>query len=226
MLAELKAYDEAGRASMQRELEEAKARMKWYRAAHLLVADEFAFVGKRSGDDIRGIFLANDQDYNPLLYVFCSDTFAWACADAERAEYADAEALLKIAVEDGWVGLIRWVQEQRQKGCASEEPLEPVRKMMANHDAMKARIAELEAELADLEDHAEKLAEESGRRRERIAELEASQYGAAVEALRDEDCRIAANPKSDSYELHDLANSYGVAANWLESRAKAPQEKG
>ncbi len=134
---------EAQLTQAQAEIAALEKRLRWYRAAHLLVSNEFAFVGHRDGEDARLMMLDNDQNWNPTLCVLCSDTFAYACADAESAEYFDAEALLQIAQQDGWVGLMRWVQERRKAQGEAREPIKPVATMFASHDAMKAEIAAL-----------------------------------------------------------------------------------
>ena len=94
--------------------------------------------------------LTNDPNWHPALYILCSDTFGYACADAESADYADAEGLLHIAQEEGWPGLIRWVQRQRQARGEQAEPIATVNRAIATFDAMRAERDQLRAEVERL----------------------------------------------------------------------------
>lgn len=173
-----KAIDAARRClSAERELAKVSERLRWYRAAHMLVADEFAWVGHRERDDVRLAFLGKDENWDPILYVMCSDTFAWACADAEKTEYADAEKLLAIAVEDGWYGLIRWVQAERERRGEIAEPIEPVRKMFASYDDAKQRAEAAERSLSEVKAERDEL-------KARVGELEGLLFDAGEKLAR------------------------------------------
>jgi hypothetical protein len=64
------------------------------KAIHELLADDIAFVHRSGG------FVTSDDDKSPLEYsVLCSDTFAFACADAEPIPPDEAVALARLLRE-------------------------------------------------------------------------------------------------------------------------------
>jgi len=90
-----------------------RERLRWFEAAHLLLANEHAFIGQPDGSVFFG--LAGWKDGVPTLGLNMNDVFAWGCADAESFQYIDAPALLEIVKRDGAVGLVKWARDQRAK---------------------------------------------------------------------------------------------------------------
>lgn len=143
------------------ENERLKQRCEWMRAAHMLAAQSALFFRA----DRQGPFVYYDADITvidgePALYVLCSDTFAYACADAERAEYADATELLRLGVTEGWPGLIRWIQSRRiarGKGDPAD-PIVPVKDMMLSMDTLRAERDSLRAALVEAREALERFA--------------------------------------------------------------------
>ena len=137
--------------ALARRAEKAEGELRWYRAAHTLCTHEgLAFIGCREGEDVRLASLTNDPNWHPALYILCSDTFGYACADAECAEYGDAEALLRLAQAEGWPGLVRWVQAQRQARGERAETIESVRSGILELDDLRAERDRLRAEVERL----------------------------------------------------------------------------
>lgn len=55
-----------------------------------------------------------DADVSIGFNYLCSDTFKWACADAERIELSDAPIILKLLSSDeGYDAVDKWIQERR-----------------------------------------------------------------------------------------------------------------
>jgi hypothetical protein len=123
-----------------------KKRCEWLRAAHMLLAQDEVFVRAPTQPGFINMASATVVDGEPAIYVLCSDTFAYACADAEEATYADATELLRIGVSEGWPGLVRWVQARRHEKGDPCDPIVPVRDRMATIDSMRERAKKAECE--------------------------------------------------------------------------------
>ncbi len=124
-----------------------KKRCEWFRAAHMLLAQDEVFVrAPDTGTFVFNMVGATVVDGEPAIYVLCSDTFAYACADAEEATYADATELLRIGVSEGWPGLVRWVQARRHEKGDPCEPVMRMRDRMATIDSMRERAEKAERE--------------------------------------------------------------------------------
>lgn len=111
----------------------------WLRAAHLLLAQEHAFIGMPDG----GVFFVTAEvtvEGTPLLALNMNDTFAYACADAEPFNYEDAPELLAIAEREGWPGLTRWAMEKRAERGEPAEPIKPVQRSMNIVDELRAKV--------------------------------------------------------------------------------------
>jgi hypothetical protein len=53
-------------------------------------------------------------DYeNPRLVIFCSDTFAFACADAEPVPNEDIDLVARVYAEHQDAGVMAWVAHRR-----------------------------------------------------------------------------------------------------------------
>lgn len=126
-------------------------RLRWFEAAHLLLAQEECFVRvDGQGAFVLNMAMPSVREGSPALYVLCSDTFAWACADCEHADYADAEELLRIGVEEGWPGLVRWVQARRHERGEPAEPIYAAAQQITKMDSLRAERDALRAELGQL----------------------------------------------------------------------------
>ena len=123
-----------------------KQKCEWFRAAHMLLAQDEVFVRAPTEPGFINMASATVVDGEPAIYVLCSDTFAYACADAEEATYADATELLRIGVSEGWPGLVRWVQARRHEKGDPCEPIVRVRDRMATIDSMRERAEKAERE--------------------------------------------------------------------------------
>lgn len=135
--------------SLRQENAELRTKLGWMRAAHMLAAQDELFFSRP--DSINGPFVYNALtptiiEGEPALLLICSDTFAYAYADAESVEYADAETLLRIGVEEGWPGLTRWIQSRRTQRGEPAEPIPSVKDRMLQWDTLRARIALLSKE--------------------------------------------------------------------------------
>lgn len=72
--------------------------------------------------------------------IMCSDTFRYACADAEAIRLSDAPEILRLWNEQGWGGVDRWVQEKR--GGPDKAPfIGPVTEF---HTREKSNLQEIE----------------------------------------------------------------------------------
>ena len=59
-----------------------------------------------------GLFFDDDDDMGPYC-LNLNDTFAWACADAERVAVEDLPRLADLVWQYGYGGMLYWVSEQR-----------------------------------------------------------------------------------------------------------------
>lgn len=59
------------------------------------------------------------------VFVICSDTFAYSCADAERLPYDQIQPLYRLWRKDSTLGATAWAVMQRR-----ERPIAPVEKML------------------------------------------------------------------------------------------------
>lgn len=123
-----------------------KKRCEWFRAAHMLLAQDEVFVRAPTEPGFINMASATVVDGEPAIYVLCSDTFALSYADAEEATYADATELLRIGVSEGWPGLVRWVQARRHEKGDPCEPVMRMRDRMATIDSMRERAEKAERE--------------------------------------------------------------------------------
>jgi len=129
----LRTYAEEATRQIRRENE-------WYRAAHMLLASDEAFAYNDETSPF-SVSAQMTEDGKAALALNMNDVFAWACADAEPFTYEDAPALLKIAVEEGWPGLVRWACEKR-----GTPPQNPVLENMERYDAKIRHLVEKERE--------------------------------------------------------------------------------
>lgn len=138
---------------LKKEIEELKKKNEWFRCAHLLAAQEEVWLRPKNESPFF-MAMTGEVDGECVLWVGCNDTFAYACADAEEASYADAPELLRIAEKEGWPGLMRWVQNQREKTgqnyCDLIEPIEPIARRSNSLDAQRLRAEAAESALKDL----------------------------------------------------------------------------
>ena len=74
-----------------------------------LLANEFLLVGTP-----RSCFF-EDKTTQAALWVFCSDTFAYSCADAEELPSGEIGPLTKICLDWGWHGVVKWVAMRRKR---------------------------------------------------------------------------------------------------------------
>lgn len=123
--------------------------VEWMRAAHVFLAAEEAFV---SMPDRHNPFFACasaeiDASGTPCLSLNMGDTFMYACADFEPFRYEDAPELLRIGLDEGWPGLVRWTQKQREERGEPVEPIEPVAQKMLDMDALRERETQLSTAL-------------------------------------------------------------------------------
>lgn len=140
------------------DVEKLKRENEWLKAAHWLLANEYAFIGNRRDEpegDIQFFLAGKLLDGTPTLALNCNDTFYYACADAEPFRYSDAPMLVDIAQREGWPGMVRWAAEQRKMRGEKAEVIAPVARDMDAHDSAlksaKALIAQQEIVLADVE---------------------------------------------------------------------------
>jgi hypothetical protein len=61
---------------------------------------------------LNGGFFENKQAQT-VLYVLCSDTFAYACADCEDLPYGEIGPLYKLWKAHGWDGVTKWCALRR-----------------------------------------------------------------------------------------------------------------
>jgi hypothetical protein len=120
--------------------EETKRLLRWYRAAHMLVAQEEAFLRVEGKDIFTYTALDVTANGSPRLCILCSDTFGYACADAEDADYADAEQLLQLAIDEGWPGLYRWILSRRHARGEPVAFVAPVAQQIKRFDDLLADI--------------------------------------------------------------------------------------
>lgn len=132
------------------ELDQLKRTVEWFRAAHWLLANEYSFIAPADGEFC---FVAAEMstDGDCKLALNMSDTFAFACADAEDFLYSEAPELVRIAKEEGWPGLNRWAAAKR-----GMRPIPPVEEHMEEYDGA---LAEAKAELETLRALPERLRE-------------------------------------------------------------------
>lgn len=140
--------------------------LRRYRAAFILMAHDHAFPWMREErrqnlagpypPDAPILFCANDGTELTSVSLLCSDSFGYACADAEAIDLAECPALVELMVRDGWVGLLRWIQERRAGRGQFETPIAPVAEGMRRQDDIAAQRDEALARL-------DKLAEVAGR---------------------------------------------------------------
>lgn len=125
--------------------DKAEARAEWFRAAHMLMAQEHILlpVAPDGSPFVYSKAEAAVVDGEPRLCVIVNDTFAYASADAEDADYADAPELLRLAVAEGWPGLVRWVQARRHQKGEPAEPLPRVQETMLQVDGMRHDLKRL-----------------------------------------------------------------------------------
>lgn len=70
-------------------------------------------------------------NWNTMVYVMCSDTFMWGCADAEGISSTDGQEgseiieLYKLWKENSRYGPVKWVCVKRK-----EQPMRPLKVMM------------------------------------------------------------------------------------------------
>lgn len=143
---------DANLAVQMERAEKAEAKIEGYRCAFWLIAEETTFVRAHGGQPESGdMVVAESVDGWPRLLVLCSDTFAWACADAEDATYPQAKEVWARAVREGWPGVVRWVQEQRAaRGDEERYLIEPASRQMADMDALRERAEKAEADVSRL----------------------------------------------------------------------------
>lgn len=141
----LDALDAAERArdESSAEVERLRERVAWYRAAHTLIAEESVWLRSPA----EGCVSAEEDGDGPAILVNVNDVFAWGCADAESMRYADAPELLRRQREEGWPGVVRWVQEQREKVGERAELQPPVQARALTMDALRTENERLRAEL-------------------------------------------------------------------------------
>ena len=134
---------------------EAEAKAEWFRCAHILIANEYAFVGQPEA----GMFfaMAGIKDGVPTLALNMGDVFFWGTADAESFHYADAPKMLEIAKKDGYTGLIKWCMEQR---LARDESFDNTHlekysgeklKLLARAEKAEKALTEALAKIGDLQ---------------------------------------------------------------------------
>ena len=127
-----------------------RAELEWMKAAHLLFANEYAFIAPEGGDPF---FEAEVyEDGTPMLSLNVGDTFYYACADAEPFRYEDAPAMLRIARQTGWPGLVSWAAEKRKERGEHHKPIEPVQKMIDGADRTATELKALRARITALAD--------------------------------------------------------------------------
>ncbi len=132
-----------GKCSERVRAEKAEAERAEYLAALWLCAYETAWV--RTPHEYNLVQPWPMEEGPPRLLIMCSDTFAWACADCEPCEYPRATEVFRIMQTEGWPGVVRWVQAQRQERGEMAEPIDPVHVRMSAIDAMRARAEAAEA---------------------------------------------------------------------------------
>lgn len=130
-------------------LEELERKAEGYRAALWLCAEETAWVRTRQDESFNLICAESVDMGEPKVLIMCSDTFAYACADCEEATYPQAIEVLEIAKAEGWPGITRWVQAQRNGRGEPDTPIAPVAKMMADFDAVRAERDTIRAKFAE-----------------------------------------------------------------------------
>ena len=132
------------------DVEKLQKENEWLKAAHWLLANEYAFIGNARDEpegDIQFFLAGKTLDGTPTLALNCNDTFYYACADAEPFRYSDAPMLVEVAQREGWPGMIRWAAEQRRVRGEKAEVIAPVARDMDAHDsALKIAKVALEQE--------------------------------------------------------------------------------
>lgn len=172
-----------------REVERLRAKTYGYRAALWLCMDDIGgFLHSDGSPFIRGsgdmpnnfasIYAQCEAGKEPRLSVLVSDTFAYACADSEDVAYPQAAALLAIARDEGWPGIIRWVQEQRRTRGEEAKPLAEVARSMSLTDGLRRRAEDAEATIRSLR---AKLMRERANTHEWVASMVDDGYIAATE---------------------------------------------
>jgi hypothetical protein len=248
-VAHLESQLSAEREARQR----AETKLSEYRAAFVLLAHEHAFplMSEQNRERMQagkgpGLLFVNGTDYVELC-VLCSDTFGYACADGETVALEEAPALLALADDEGWPGIIRWIQAKREAAGEHETVIPKRRESMERHDdALSTAIAR--AERAEAERDAARRdatwADEQRARAEgeRIAAEDTAEaaYSALREAAEEAwnavgetrtaydlipgDVRDASNTaKSDAWKAHALAmfNMRNVLASTPSAHATA-----
>lgn len=152
--------------------EAAEEKLRQYRAAFILMAHDHAFpwmlaerrkqLGKQYPPDSPILFCANDGSELVSISLLCSDTFGYACADAEEIPLSECPALVELMLREGWAGLVRWIQERRAGRGQIEKPILPVAEAMQRQDDLAAQRDAALARLAKLSDAARRLIEAAG----------------------------------------------------------------
>lgn len=147
-----------------RERDEARERLRWYEAAHMLLANDDAFIFRDSDSSFFMSAVVGEGLRQPALALNMNDTFFWGCADAEPFGYIDAPALLEIVKRDGSDGLVKWALDKRKQRSESFDAAHVARyspgvALLDQRDAALAAQAKAEAEreeargeLADIEE--------------------------------------------------------------------------
>ena len=154
--------DEKRMSEVALENEQLKRQVRAYRAALYLVASDAAFIRaeklsaffttkeRREGGPMLPIIDRNGEVFcctyaeleekgTPVVHVNCSDTFAWACADAEKLENLDEVVeVARIRYEDGWPGVVRWIAERRRERGKEHTPIASVQRDMDEHARIMA----------------------------------------------------------------------------------------
>ena len=187
------------------DLAKANAEREAFRAmAHLLATDN-AFAVRTKGGGV---------GFN----ILCSDTFAWACADAEAIDISQAPEVWKLYQDGGWQAVALWVQEKR----GGEKFIKPVEEMI---ERSKAILAERDALKAKLDDPRRVLIHETEvvATKEEIAKLkkELADLSEADEELHA--CRALVNATSENLSV-DLERMVDDLAEANEKAARSEKD--
>lgn len=94
-------------------------------ALAILLADNVLFYNNAK------LSTPKNDNWNTVLYVFCSDVFVWACADAESISNSDGDEgseiieLYKLWKENKKYGAVKWACLKRNM-----QPQKPLKKQM------------------------------------------------------------------------------------------------
>ena len=73
-----------------------------------LITNDICILGTE-----RTCFFEDPEGRHTCVYVLCSDTFDWGCADAEPLPHAEIGPLTKLYLEHGYNGVVKWVALRR-----------------------------------------------------------------------------------------------------------------